>query len=98
MSVEFLRQVAATPLPKSYNAKEDVDAIKVLRQAGLVLAMVDQPPERGARVLAVTDKGRAELLRIHYTESPKAFRTAGVRLPEIALRARDVLKRSIRPG
>lgn len=95
MSVEFLSQVAATPLPKSYNAKQDVDAIKVLRQAGLVLAMVDEPPECGARVLAITDKGRAELLRIHYPESPEASRTAGFLLPRVALRARHVLKRSI---
>ena len=98
MSVEFLRQVAATPLPKSYNTKQDVDAIKVLRQAGLVLAMVDEPPEGGARVLAVTEKGRAELLSFHYPESQKASRAAGFRLPGIALRAREVLMRSIRPG
>ncbi|SFM10464.1 hypothetical protein [Variovorax sp. OV329] len=98
MSVEFLRQVAATPLPRSYNAKQDVDAIKVLRQAGLVLAMVNEPPEGGARVFAVTDKGREELLRIHYPESPKASRSRGFRLPQVALRARDALKRSIGPG
>jgi len=71
MSVEFLRQVAATPLPHSFNAARDVDAIRILRQAGLVLALVDEPPERGARVLAITEEGNRELLRYHYPEAGK---------------------------
>ncbi len=66
MSVEFLRQVAATPLPKAFNAAKDIDAIKILRQAGLVLALMDESPECAARVLAITEKGRDELLRFHY--------------------------------
>jgi len=70
MSIEFLRQVAATPLPKSYTNTRDVDAVKILRQAGLVIAMLDSPPEGGARVIAITDKGRAELLRFPCPERP----------------------------
>jgi hypothetical protein len=30
MSVDFLRQVAATPLPKSFNDAKDVDAVRIL--------------------------------------------------------------------
>ena len=96
MSVEFLRQFASTPLPKSFNAKQDVDAIKILRQAGLVLAMVDEPPEFGARLLAITEKGRTELLRFHYPDGPKAPRPLW--LPRFAQRARDVLKRNSGAG
>lgn len=98
MSVEFLRQIAATPLPKSFNAKQDVDAIKILRQSGLVLATVDEPPEFGARVLALTEKGRTELLRFHYPENPVACRPRDFWLPRVAQRARDVLKRNIGAG
>jgi len=68
MSIEVLRQIAASPLPKSFTAADDVNAVRILRQAGLVLALVDEPPERGARVLAITEKGKAELLRFHYPE------------------------------
>ncbi len=70
MSIEFLRQVAATPLPKSFTHARDVDAVKILRQAGLVIAALDAPPEGGAKVIAVTDKGRAELLPSHCAERP----------------------------
>jgi len=70
MSIEFLRQVAATPLPKSFTHARDVDAVRILRQAGLVIALLDAPPEGGAQVIAITDKGRAELLRFHCPERP----------------------------
>ena len=95
MSVEFLRQVAAAPLPKSFNDAKDVDAVKILRQAGLVIALVDQPPEGGARVLAITDKGRAELLHFHYPNerAPRAT-GAGSWLHLAALRAREVIQRT----
>jgi len=68
MSVELLRQIAATPLPKSFNATQEVAAIKILRQTGLVLAIFDESPEGAARVLAITKKGRDELLLFHYPD------------------------------
>lgn len=98
MSLEFLRQVAATPLPRSFNARQDVDAIRILRQAGLVLAMVDEPPEFGARVLAITEKGRSELLRFHYPEASAAPPHRSFWLPRAAQRARDVVKRNLGAG
>jgi len=94
MSVEFLRQIAATPLPKSFNAAQDVDAIKILRQAGLVLALFDEPPECAARVLAVTEKGRDELLRFHYPDDhPLRACSKGNWLQLAAQRAREAVKR-----
>ena len=93
MSVEFLRQIAATPLPKSFNAANDIDAIKILRQAGLVLALVDEPPEGGAKVLAVTEKGREELPRFHYPDDrPVRGRPKVNWLQLAAERARQAIK------
>jgi len=69
----------------------DVDAIRILRQAGLVLALVDEPPEHGARVLAITEKGTSELLRYHYPESAKRQGTRSNWLQIAADRAREVI-------
>ena len=94
MSVELLRQIAATPLPKSFNAARDVDAIRILRQAGLVLALVDEPPEHGARVLAITEKGNRELLRYHYPEAGKKRGARSNWLQIAAERARDAIRQA----
>jgi hypothetical protein len=94
MSVEFLSQLAATPLPKSFSAVEDIDAIKILRQAGLVLALVNQSPEEGARVFAVTEKGRDELVRLHYPENSQPL-SLEFWLPQIVERAHEAIKRSM---
>lgn len=97
MSVEFLRQLAASPLPKAFTAPNDVDAVRILRQAGLVIALVDEPPERGARVLAVTEKGKSELLRFHYPEAYHARDPGrGNWLQIAAERAREAIRPSRR--
>ena len=93
MSIEFLSQLASVPLPQSFSAAEDIDAIKILRQAGLVLALVNESSEDGARVLAVTEKGRDELVRFHYPENNQS-RKSEFSLPQIAQRAREAIKRS----
>lgn len=93
MSVEFLRQIAAMPLPQSFNASKDIDAIRILRQAGLVLALADEPPEGAARVLAITEKGKHELLRFHYPEKrPIRSLGKGSWLHLAAERARQAIK------
>jgi hypothetical protein len=100
MSIELLRQIAATPLPKSFTAPKDVDAVKILRQAGLIIALVDELPEGATRVLAITDKGRAELLRFHFPDEhvPRTTRQPSW-LHLAAQRARNVLnKRGISGG
>jgi len=97
MSVEFLRQIAASPLPKSYTAPEHIDAVRILRQAGLVIAMVNEPPEAGARVLAITEKGRIELLRFHYPQAPSYRGPSKATWLQIAAqRARAVIRTSRR--
>lgn len=68
MSLEFLSMIASSPLPKSFTAAKDIDAVRILRQAGLVIALLDVAPEGAAKVLAVTEKGRGELLRFHYPD------------------------------
>jgi hypothetical protein len=90
-----LRQIAATPLPKSFTNAKDVDAVKILRQAGLVIALIDPPPQSAATVFAITEEGNAELLRFHYPENErKPLRDHW--LPPAAQRACEALKRSIR--
>lgn len=92
MSVEFLRQVAATPLPKSFVASDDVDAVKILRQAGLLIAVPDELPPGAVKVVAITEKGNEELLRFHHL-GPRApdpaSRPSWLRLA--ARRARSVV-------
>ena len=93
MSVAFLRQVAAMPLPKSFSAAQDIDAIKVLRQAGLVIALVDEPPEGAVRVLAITQEGRDELSRFRYPDDrPIRGGAKGNWLQLAAQRAREAIK------
>jgi hypothetical protein len=94
MSVNFLSQLAATPLPRSFSATEDIDAIKILLQAGLVLALVNESYEDGAMVFAVTEKGRDELVQLRYPENSQP-RGSGFWLPQIAQRAHEVIKRSM---
>ncbi|MEJ8822731.1 hypothetical protein WKW80_11910 [Variovorax humicola] len=97
MSVEFLRQIAASPLPKSYAAPKDIDAVRILRQAGLVIASVDEPPLAAARVLAITEKGRIELLRFHYPEArPNQGPAKASWLQIAAQRAREAITTSHR--
>ena len=98
MSLDLLKQIAATPLPASFHSPRDVDAIKILRKAGLVIALVDAPPELGAKVLAITAEGRDELLRLHYPESPQSPNGRIQVLPRVAQRMREVLRRSVGAG
>lgn len=95
MSVQFLRQIAASPLPKSFTAADDIDAVRILRQAGLVLALIEEPPEGCARVLAITEKGKGELLRFHYPEARQHRKPVkGNWLQIAAERARQAIKQS----
>ncbi|MDH6594975.1 hypothetical protein M2165_004864 [Variovorax sp. TBS-050B] len=74
MPMELLKQIAASRLPVSFRTPKEIDEIRILRQAGLVIAFVPAPAdplklagaEPAAQVLAITEKGREELARIHY--------------------------------
>jgi hypothetical protein len=93
MALTFLRQIAATPLPNLYIDPDDIAAVKILCQAGLVLALCDERPERAARVLVITDKGHAELLRFHYPdERPSLAPSKNTWFQLAARRAREALR------
>ena len=77
MTMNLLRQIAGSRLPVSFYRNEDIDSVRVLRAAGLVVALVPSstgsqtlsgsPP--AAQVLAVTEKGREELSKFDFPES-----------------------------
>jgi hypothetical protein len=74
MSMDLLKQIAASRLPVSFRTPKEIDGVRILRQAGLVIAFVPAPAdplklsgaEPSAQVLAITEKGREELARIRY--------------------------------
>lgn len=99
MSIELLRQIAATPLPTSFAAAKDVDAVRILRQAGLVIAVLEEPPEGAVKVVAITEKGNEELLRLRYPQSralDPVPRCSWLQLA--AQRARSALREAGRAG
>ncbi len=80
MSMDLLAQIASARLPKSFTAAQDIDAVRILRQAGLVIAFVPSStgapapwgPGRAAQVVAVTEAGREELDRRGRDGAPAA--------------------------
>ena len=99
MSMQLLRQIAATPLPRSFAAPKDVDAVRILRQAGLVIAVPEAPPEGAIKVVAITEKGQEELLRSHYPAHRAPDHTARSSwLQAAAQRARSAIRDAARPG
>ena len=99
MSIELLRQIAAAPLPTSFTAPKDVDAVRILRQAGLVIAVPEAPPEGAVKVVAITEKGNEELLRLHYPQdrAPDPVRKSSW-LQLAAQRARSAFREAGRAG
>ncbi|MDQ0571078.1 hypothetical protein QFZ42_002912 [Variovorax paradoxus] len=80
MSMDLLKQIAASRLPVSFRTPKEIDEVRILRQAGFVIAFVPAPAdplklsgaEPAAQVLAITEKGREELSRIRYPgETPR---------------------------
>ncbi|WP_447774109.1 hypothetical protein [Variovorax boronicumulans] len=84
MTMNLLKHLASSRLPQSITSPEDIDKVRILRAAGLVIAFVPAPsnpltlsgPERATQVLTITQKGREELLRFHasHGKSPDADR------------------------
>ena len=68
MAMEFLKDVANAPLPRIAYRKGDIDCIRLLRAAGLVIAQIPDETAPGdipfAKVVAVTEKGHREMLDI----------------------------------
>ncbi|WP_249938032.1 hypothetical protein [Variovorax sp. 3P27G3] len=89
MTMNLLRQIAASRLPVTFYRTDDIDQVRLLRAAGLVVALVPSPSDpstlsgtpSAAQVLAVTQKGREELAKFNYPQaSPPRWR---FRMPRI---------------
>ncbi|MFS2164760.1 hypothetical protein [Variovorax sp. Varisp62] len=94
MTMNLLRQIATSRLPVSFYRTEDIDSVRLLRAAGLVVALVPSPFDpialagtpSAAQVLAITSKGREELAKFDYPVSrPPRWR---LRMPRIKTLAR----------
>jgi len=78
MTMNLLTQIAGSRLPVSFHRTEDIDQVRLLRAAGLVVALVPSPSDplslsgsaTAAQVLAITEKGREELAKFSYPQSP----------------------------
>ncbi|MEZ2299957.1 hypothetical protein [Variovorax sp. RCC_210] len=86
MTMNLLKQIAGSRLPLTFYRTEDIDQVRVLRAAGLVVAMFSSAAHAPhapsmAQVLAITQKGREELAKFPYPESrPPRWR---FRMPRI---------------
>lgn len=95
MTMDLLKQIASSRLPISFYRTEDIDRIRILRAAGLIVALVPADPLApsgstvAAQVLAVTQKGREELMRFNYPELQSSSSHWRVRMPRIVSRHRS---------
>ncbi|WP_431273585.1 hypothetical protein ACQ858_15555 [Variovorax ureilyticus] len=70
MALDLLRRIAGSPLPMSFTRTADIERVRILRAAGLVVAFVPAAHhpsiamllQRPAQVVGITQKGRDELL------------------------------------
>lgn len=77
MTMNLLKQIAGSRLPVTFYRSGDIDQVRILRAAGLVVALVPSPSNPlllsgsvpAAQVLAVTQKGHEELAKFNYPES-----------------------------
>ena len=76
MPMKLLAVISSSHLPMSLSFPDDIDKVRILRAAGLVIAFVPGPgspftlsgPERAAQVLAITQKGQEESMRSRYPD------------------------------
>lgn len=95
MTMDLLKQIATSRLPISFYRAEDIDKIRILRAAGLVVALVPAPSDclalsggtGVAQVLAVTQKGREELM--HFNSPELRHPRWRMRMPTILTRHRS---------
>ena len=104
MAIDLLKQIASSPLPMYFRSPEDIDKVRLLRAAGLVIALIPADPdpsiaaapERAAQVFAVTQKGREELSHIGYPDTqllgPASTADVAQRLRMMVDRARQTLR------
>jgi hypothetical protein len=65
MAMDMLRELASARLPATFRTATEIDKIKLLRAAGLVIALTSASSgtSDAAQVLAITEKGREELAK-----------------------------------
>ncbi|MGJ7498250.1 hypothetical protein ACSFA8_24735 [Variovorax sp. RT4R15] len=73
MAMELLGKLSASRLPVTLRTPAEIDELKALRAAGLVIALTPDSPatcsvERGAQVIAITREGLEQLSRFRYPE------------------------------
>jgi hypothetical protein len=69
MAMDMVRQLSNSSLPATFRTAAEIDKIKLLRAAGLVIALTPAPSNEPtlsgttgvAQVLAITEKGHEEL-------------------------------------
>jgi hypothetical protein len=74
MAMDLLNQLAGSRLPVTLFNPVEIDQVRLLRAAGLVIALTPAASDPlalagtagGAQVLAITQKGREELARFSY--------------------------------
>ena len=73
MSLDLLRQIAASHLPITFHRPDDIDRVRALCAAGSVIALVPAvfEAQSPAQVLAVTQQGLEELAEFSYPSAPK---------------------------
>ncbi|MBO9650927.1 MAG: hypothetical protein J7605_20670 [Variovorax sp.] len=77
MALDLLRRIAGSPLPMSFTQTADIDRVRILRAAGLVVAFVPEAHhpsiamllQRPAQVVGITQKGRAELTQANLSKT-----------------------------
>lgn len=87
MTMNLLKQIASSRLPVTFYREADIDGVRLLRAAGLVVALVPSPSDpialsgspTAAQVLALTPKGREELARFDHPRS----RPVHARIPKV---------------
>lgn len=68
MTTNLLTLIATSRLPMTFHRADEIDQVRILQAAGLVIALVPAPSDplvmagepTGAQVLAITQKGREE--------------------------------------
>lgn len=84
MSIHLLQELSHSHLPALLREPAQIDEVRILRAAGLVMAFVPAPTEldqvpgqpTAAQVLAITPKGHEELQRLEATQRADASRPA----------------------
>ena len=62
MAMDMLRQLAASPLPATFRTSEEIDQIKLLRAAGLVIALTPAPLSSLRTLSGTTDTAQCSPL------------------------------------